>query len=118
MRARVPHVPEPGGSRSAARQASAPATVRGSLLALHRHAGNRAVGGLLRLASAPVLQRKVGWTDAVTDGYGWNAGERRVGTIRRIPLEELPVGLPKDAPIRTLTPETADRRAIVLLPQA
>jgi hypothetical protein len=71
------------------------------------------VGRLVR-----VLQRKVGWSDAVTDGYAWNKAERQVGNIRRIPLEDLPVGSPKDAPIKSLTPESSARRAIVLLPKA
>jgi hypothetical protein len=63
------------------------------------------------------LQRKIGWDKAVDAGYAWNKGERQVGNIRRIPLDDLPVGLPKDAPISALTPETAGRRAIVLLPK-
>ncbi len=116
MRASLPHVLDAGAGRSTVRPA--PATLRGSLIGLHRRAGNRAVGELLRRASAGVLQRKVGWSNAVTDGYAWNADERQVGSIRRIPLDELPVGLPNDAPITELTPEKTERRAIVLLPKA
>src|SRR4051794_19388371 len=111
MRARQPPASDVG--RAPARRASPQPTLRGSLIGLHRSAGNRAVGRLVR-----VLQRKVGWSDAVSDGYGWNAGPHLVGAIRRIPLEDLPVGLPKDAPIPNLTTESAERRAIVLLPKA
>jgi hypothetical protein len=109
MRARVPPESKPAGSRPAPRQAS----LRGAPIGLHRSMGNRAMGRLAR-----VLQRQVGWTDAVTDGYGWNKRETSRGAIRRIPLEGLPVGLPKDAPIRNLTTESAERRAVVLLPKA
>jgi hypothetical protein len=111
VRARVaPEQAKPGPAAPAAR---APATARGSILGLHRRAGNRAVGALLR--GAP-LARKVGWSDAVKQGYAWNADERLVGNVRRIPLADLPVGLSKDAPIGSLTTESAERRAIVLVP--
>ena len=36
---------------------------------------------------AGLLQRGVGWTDASQQGHAWNAGERAVGKVRRIPLE-------------------------------
>src|SRR4051794_19486008 len=111
MRARRP--PAPDAARAPARHAPPQPTLRGSLVGLHRSAGNRAVGRLVR-----VLNRKVGWTDAVQDGYGWNAGGQKVGDIRRIPLEDLPVGAPKVAPIKNLTTESSARRAIVLLPKA
>jgi hypothetical protein len=111
VRARVSA--EQAKSGAAAARAPAPPTLRGSVLGLHRRAGNRAVGALLR--GAP-LARKVGWSDAVKDGYAWNADERLVGKVRRIPLADLPVGLSKDAPIGTLTTESAERRAIVLVP--
>lgn len=112
------HVPEAGVSRSAARLAAAQATLGDSVIRLQRRVGNRAVGALLGRPSGATVQRKVGWSDAVQDGYAWNAGERQVGSIRRIPLEDLPVGLPNDAPIGSLTTEKSDRRAIILLPSA
>jgi hypothetical protein len=101
-------------------------------------AGNRAVAGLLAPAGR-VVQRKVGWTNAVKDGYGWNTDERATGkqkSIRRIPLEGFGEGLQTEqavtpvqkggkwAPeirstqIKELTPETALDRAIVLVPKA
>jgi hypothetical protein len=118
MRPRRPHVPDTGAGRSVARLAAAPATLGDSVIRLQRRVGNRAVGALLGRASAATAQRKVGWSDAVQDGYAWNADERQVGKIRRIPLEDLPVGLPTDVPIGSLTTERSDRRAIVLLPGA
>jgi hypothetical protein len=111
MRARQP--PAADTDRAAVGRAPGRPTLQGSLIGLHRSAGNRAVGRLVR-----GLQRKVGWSDAVTDGYAWNQDERQVGAIRRIPLEDLPVGGPNDAPIKSLTPESSARRAIVLLPKA
>jgi hypothetical protein len=117
MRARVSLVPANESSRSTDRRV-APATRGESLISLHRRVGNRAVGALLRRAAGGVLHRKVGWTEAVTDGRGLNKQEQQVGAIRRIPLEDLPVGLPTDAPIHDLTTESAERRAIVLLPKA
>lgn len=75
-------------------------------------AGNRAVAGL--------LQRKVGWSNAVSEGYAWNADERPAGkrkTIRRIPLEGFGAGLQQDKPVGDLTPESAIDRAIVLVPE-
>ena len=79
-------------------------------------AGNRAVAGLL---SGRMLQRKLGWSDAVKDGYAWNDDERLVdGTIRRIPLEDLGEGLQQDAAIPALTSESAKDRAIVHIPKA
>jgi hypothetical protein len=118
MRPSRPHVRDVGGSRSAARLAAAPTTLGDSVIRLQRRVGNRAVSNLLGRASAATVRRKVGWSDAVQDGYAWNADERQVGNIRRIPLEDLPVGLPNDVPIRSLTTEKSDRRAIVLLPRA
>jgi hypothetical protein len=112
VRARRPSDPAGRAGPAPARAARQP-TLRGSLIGLHRSAGNRAVGRLVR-----GLQRKVGWSDAVTDGYAWNKEERQVGAIRRIPLEGLPVGGPADATIKSLTPESSARRAIVLLPKA
>jgi hypothetical protein len=96
--------------------APAPATLRSSILGLHRSAGNRAVAGL--------LQRKVGWSDASKQGKAWNADERAVGKIRRIPLEGLAEGL--DANVRgaggrkipELSSEGATGKAIVLVPAA
>ncbi len=113
-RERVPNVGErPRGA--AAPAARDPATV---MLGLQSRVGNRTVARLVGRAPSPLLQRKVGWSDAVTDGYGWNAGERAVGRIRRIPIELPSHGLSADAPISQLTPERADHRAIVLVPAA
>jgi hypothetical protein len=79
---------------------------------LPRRAGNRAVAGL--------LQRHVGWKDAWTKtGRGWNADEHLVGKVRRIPLEGLGEGLGgKPTKFTTLSPETAEGKAIVLIPEA
>lgn len=119
MRAIRPHVPDAVGGRSAGSRVDAQPTLDNSLMSLQRRVGNRAVARLLgRAAAAGVVQRKVGWTDAVKDGYAWNSDEKRRGNIRRIPLEDLTVGLPKDAPITSLTPERSDHRAIVLVPMA
>jgi hypothetical protein len=81
-------------------------------------AGNRAV--------ARLLQRDVGWTDASKQGRAWNADEREVGTVRRIPLEGLAEGMQKDraktqggtesTAIPALSPESATGKAIVLVP--
>ena len=96
--------------------AAAPATLRSSILALHRSAGNRAVTAL--------LQRKVGWSDASQQGNAWNADERRVGKVRRIPLEGLAEGLdakvkrPTGRKIAGLSSEGATGKAIVLVPAA
>ena len=96
--------------------AAAPATLRTSLLDLNRSAGNRAV--------ARLLQRKVGWSDASKQGKAWNADERAVGKVRRIPLEGLAEGI--DANVRgaggrkitELSSEGATGKAIVLVPAA
>jgi hypothetical protein len=87
----------------------------------------------------PVLvQRAIGWSDASKAGHAWNAGERLVGKIRRIPLEGLPVGLPAEKALKpvwddkdkkwafvveptkitALSPESATGKAIVLVPEA
>lgn len=89
-----------------------------ALLGLQRGVGNRGVAALVRCAPGAQVARKVGWTGAVTDGYGWNVGERPVGTIRRIPLELTGHGLKADAPIKDLTPERAENRVVVLVPSA
>jgi hypothetical protein len=109
------HAPAADAQQTPTRAGAPTATLRGSVLGLHRRAGNRAVAALL---GPPALARKVGWSDAVKDGYAWNADEMLVGSVRRIPLEGLPVGLSADAPIATLTTESAERRAIVLVPVA
>jgi hypothetical protein len=82
-------------------------------------AGNRAVAGLVSVA------RKVGWTDASTQGKAWNADEHQVGKVRRIPLEGLGEGLdasnPKDVEgreIAAMSSEKAKGKAIVLVPAA
>ena len=120
-RERVPNVgerPRAAAERphpAPAQAARDPATV---MLGLQRRVGNRTVARLVGRAPSPLLQRRVGWSDAVTDGYGWNVGERAVGKIRRIPIELPDHGLKQDAPIAELTPERADHRAIVLVPAA
>jgi hypothetical protein len=113
-RDRVPNV----GERSLSAETPAARGPAASVLRLQHSVGNRTVARLLRRAPSPLLQRSVGWSDAVTDGYGWNVGERAVGKIRRIPVELSDHGLKADDPIKTLTPEKADHRAIVLLPDA
>lgn len=121
-----------------ATKAPVPATLDSSIIGLQRGVGNRAVAGLLS-PSTRMVQRHIGWTkDVVTDGEAWNAGERQVGKIRRIPLEGLPVGLqqesatkwvknkttgawepkPESTKIKELSPESAVGRAIVLVPEA
>jgi hypothetical protein len=101
-------------------------------------AGNHAVAGLLAPAGH-VVQRKVGWTNAVKDGYGWNTDERATGklkSIRRVPLEGFGEGLRSEqavtpvqkggkwgpeirsTKIDVLSPESAVDRAIVLVPAA
>jgi hypothetical protein len=115
MRSGRDHAPNVGERPPAA----APTPARdpaASLLRLQRSLGNRTVAGLVQRAPSSLLQRKLGWSGAVSDGYGWNAGEHAVGTIRRIPLELAGHGLDKDAPITELTPERADHRAIALVP--
>jgi hypothetical protein len=122
--------------------AAAPATLRSSILDLHRGAGNRAVAGLLRPPQLAV-QRTVGWTDASTKGRAWNADERSVGKVRRIPLEGLSEGLGanrtdekaqvwvwddathksgkfvlESTRIKSLSSESAKGKAIVLVPDA
>jgi hypothetical protein len=90
--------------------------LRSWILRVQRGAGNRAVGSL--------LQRKVGWSDASKEGKQWNADERLVGKVRRIPLEDLKQGT--DANVRRaggrmipgLSSEAATGKAIVLVPAA
>jgi hypothetical protein len=89
------------------------------LLGLQRVAGNRAV--------ISVLQRVGGWSDAAKDGQGtddrkgWNEGEHRVGSIRRIPIEGLTEGNQRawqsaGSASAALTDESAAGRAIALVP--
>jgi hypothetical protein len=113
---RVP-IPQPGRAAPASRGPS----VAAPILELHRLAGNRAVTGL-------VLQRAVGWTDALAKVPGarkWNDDEHPVGKVRRIPLEGLKEGTgagmsAKDQKgwqdIPALTSEKAIGKAIVLVP--
>ncbi|HEX3975454.1 MAG TPA: hypothetical protein VHW96_04275 [Solirubrobacteraceae bacterium] len=117
MRAGREHVPNVC-ERPLAADAQAARGRAAVMLGLQRSVGNRTVARLVGQAPSPLLQRKVGWSDAVTDGYGWNVGEHAVGKIRRIPVELADHGLPKDAPTGALTPERADHRAIVLVPAA
>ncbi|MBW3664440.1 MAG: hypothetical protein KY469_15170 [Actinobacteria bacterium] len=86
------------------------------VLELQRRFGNRAVQ-----RSLLPLQRAGGWRTGVTAG-GWNAEERRVesGSIRRIPIDGLPLG--HQDPTRSgasavLTGESAAGRAIALVPE-
>jgi hypothetical protein len=79
------HSTQQGSPGAVRRPSASPATLHASVLNLHRGAGNRAV--------ARLLQRKVGWSDASTQGRAWNIDERAVGKIRRIPLEGLSEGL-------------------------
>jgi hypothetical protein len=117
MRAGREHVPH-GGERPTAAGAHPARDPASAMLRLQRSVGNRTAARLVGRASFPRLQRRVGWSGAVKDGYAWNAGERAVGKIRRIPLELADHGLKADAPIDSLTPERADHRAIVLVPAA
>ena len=123
------------GSAGAVQRAPARATLHSSLLDLNRLAGNRALAGM--------LQRKVGWTDAVDKGYAWNKDERKRGNVRRIPLEGLAAGMGtarkdkrawrwvvdnpetgegheelESTKIGELSPESAEGKAIVLVPAA
>jgi hypothetical protein len=101
-----------------------------ALLRLQQRIGNQAVQ---RLVAGRPLQRAVGWTgDVVTEGYGWNTGEKAVGHVRRIPLEGLSEGLQQESAqvwnkdkqefetestkVKSLSPESAKGRAIVLVP--
>src|SRR5690349_1104075 len=104
MRAGRDRLPSVGERAAAVRPAVAqqPAAL---LLRMQRGVGNRGVAALVRRAPGAQVARKLGWTGAVSDGYGWNVGERQVGKIRRIPLELPGHGLKADAPIKDLTPE-------------
>jgi hypothetical protein len=129
---RVSHVPgdrsEVTDQRPSAALTRDATTLHASIMGLQRGAGNRAVGGLLRSPRARVVQRKVGWTGASTEGHGWNVDERPVGAVRRIPLEGLQEGLRQESAtrhekrestkIKELSPESAMGRAIVLVPKA
>ena len=123
-------------SSARGRPAAAPGA-NGRIVALHGAAGNRAIARLLH-APARGVQRNVGWTDASQEGRAWNADERGVGKVRRIPLEGLAEGLQKDraktwvwddqaankghfamesTAIGSLSPESATGKAIVLVPE-
>ena len=110
----------------------------GAMLTLQRLAGNRAVTALLQGHEAPAafrLQRDIGWKDASKEGKGWNVGQREVGQIHRIPLQDLKAGLQKgmarrwipgkgkqkgqwgdDTMVPELSSESAEGKAIVLVP--
>ena len=117
----------PDGPLSAATLASIQAT-----------AGNQAATGLVeqggawftiqrrpRAASDPADQPVTpadgvgGWTNADPRGESWNAGEKDIGTMRRIPIEGLDAGKQseKDAANADLTDESAAGRAILVAPQ-
>ena len=128
MESRAPPGARPGAAPKA----------HGSILGLHGAAGNRAVARLLH-PSARAVQRNVGWTDASKEGRAWNADERGVGKVRRIPLEGLAEGeSAKDraktwvwddraankghfetesTAMASLSPESSDGKAIVLVPE-
>ncbi|HET9520339.1 MAG TPA: hypothetical protein VFO73_04765, partial [Candidatus Limnocylindrales bacterium] len=79
-----------------------------AILSLQQTAGNAATTALLRGdAGTPFVQRDEprkasdatrpanpagGWTGADTSGGGWNAGERVIGRMRRIPIQGLSLG--------------------------
>ena len=130
--------PRAGAPIGVSRAPQAVLPLHASIAGLHRWAGNRAVTRLLR-AAPRALQRKVGWSDASTQGRAWNLDERAVGNVRRIPLEGLSEGLSanrKDDQARRkwdkdkkkwvmeptslpdLTSESAKGKAIVLVPKA
>ncbi|MGH2465686.1 MAG: D-alanyl-D-alanine carboxypeptidase family protein [Candidatus Limnocylindrales bacterium] len=60
-----------------------------------------------------------GWTGADKHGKSWNAGEKDIGTIRRIPIEGLDIGKQSEesATNTALTEESAAGRAILVAPQ-
>jgi hypothetical protein len=91
-------------------------------LRLQQTQGNRVVSRL--------LQRQAGWTgkDVATRGatsealgikkpssWGWNRGEQVVGAVTRIPVDGLTQGNSQPSPVGG-TQETAQQRAIVLVP--
>lgn len=100
---------------------------RAGLLGLQRVAGNRAVTRLIGRVAQRAPDR-AGWTNADTQtpadakspqAGGWNAGERAVGQIRRIPLEGLSEGNQQEfghEGEHAKTSESAKGRAIVLIP--
>jgi hypothetical protein len=92
---------------------------RGLLLHLQRQAGNRAVARLARSVAQRVAQRKAGWSDADREGAAYNAGERAIGAMRRIPIEGLTSGY-QGAGAGEIklgkTDESAAGRAIVVVP--
>ena len=99
-------------------------TLSAAILNLQRLAGNNAVTSLL---SPLQRQKDVGWTepDDTEKGRKWNLSQHEVGDIHRLPLEGLAHGLNADAKkgkgakagIPGLTSESADGRAIVLVPK-
>lgn len=94
------------------------------LRALQSQVGNRTLSGMLSLVrTLPVdVQRapdSAGWEGAETrgPGGGWNTKPKDVGSIRRIPIDGLTLGLQKDpCTERDRTIEPATGRAIVLIP--
>lgn len=98
----------------------------GAVLALQRSAGNRAVQHLVAMGSGgPVVQRapKLGYSDIGTGATaaGQNAGEKKIGTIRRIPISGLSLGNQDDSTKNrygsaVATKESAAGSVLVLIP--
>jgi hypothetical protein len=83
-----------------------------AILGLQRSAGNSVVARAVA-AQSRTLARLGGWADARPGG--WNAEDRRVGKVERIPLEGLSGGL-ADAAKRGTTGESSAHKAIAVVP--
>ena len=98
------------------------------VLALQQSAGNAAVARLaagVRLGRRPRLARAWGATTTGTRlgpehggarPGGWNAQDTQVAGTTRIPIDDLPAGFRGDDDQRPTTRESAQRRAIVIVP--
>ena len=88
-------------------------TADSGLIQLQTRAGNRAVAALL--AATVQRQRKTaGWTGADTAGPGWNVGAKddvEGSEVRRIPVDDVPVGNQKDFADETYVDKTGKRIA-------
>ncbi len=104
-----------------------------SVLSLQRMAGNAAAVALIQRRSQSLTAQPDrtkagafgevtpakpvgGWKGADARGPGWNVGEKEIGTMRRIPIDDLPVGkqTEDEAANDTLTDEKAGKRAILI----